>query len=109
MATSQYARGVAVERRAVAALEQLGYLAQRAASSKGMWDIYSVNADRVYVVSCKRTATAASAKKVYSAEKKKLTALLEIVPKDNFKQGLWIWADTLPEHPRGGWWIQEEI
>lgn len=107
---SHYERGRRVEYRAVAELEARGFTAQRAASSKGRYDVFAFDADRWYVVSCKRTKDERSARRVYAAEKKKLTTGPDGgPPKGATVRALWIWADALPDRPRGGWYCQEEL
>lgn len=108
MAEGNYHRGRRVEYRTVEALEARGFFAQRAASSKGRFDVFAFDPERWYVVSAKRAGDLAGARRAYNAEKKKLLALAGTLPPGT-TQALWIWADRLPDKPRGGWYCQEEL
>lgn len=109
MPPSRYARGRAVEYRTVEALRALGYRAQRAASSKGDYDVYAIRDDEVLLVSCKRAGEPKGARAAYTRERKRLVALAATLPPAHVAQALWIWADTLPDAPRGGWYCMEHI
>jgi hypothetical protein len=109
MAESNYLRGRRVEYRAVAELEARGYLAQRAASSKGNYDVYAISPDHVLLVSCKLVKDEKAARRILGSERKKLMGLSDRLPKESVRQALWIWATSLPGKPRGGWFHQGEI
>jgi Holliday junction resolvase len=97
MARTNYERGVEVERKAIAQLEQVGYLAYRTAGSHGEWDVIAVNPNGVRFIQCKR-------------EKEKLgnwdillDQLREIKVPFNATKELWVWVD------RKGWALQEVV
>lgn len=105
---TNYTRGREVEYKVTHLLEGQGYLAQRAASSKGNWDVYAISPTGVLLVSCKRSKDLKSARSTYAAEKKKLLTLAGKVP-NGARQGLYIWIDKAPGSLGGGWYVQEII
>lgn len=105
---TNYTRGRDIEYKVTHLLEGQGYLAQRAASSKGNWDVYAVSQTGVLLVSCKRAKDLKSARSTYAAEKKKLLTLASKVP-NGARQGLYIWIDKAPGSLGGGWYTQEII
>ena len=107
MARSHYLRGRDKEYEVVGDFQSRGYLAQRAASSKGKWDVYCVAPTGVVLVSVKRAQRLDIAKRTYASEKRQLLGLRDALPKEGVAQALWIWCDELP--PRGGWYCKEDI
>lgn len=105
---SNYTRGRDIEYKVTHLLEGQGYLAQRAASSKGNWDVYAVSPSGILLVSCKRAKDLKSARSTYVSEKKKLMTLAGKVP-NGARQGLYIWIDKAPGKLGGEWYAQEII
>ncbi len=86
--TTNYQRGVIIERRAQAELEALGYLVIRAAGSKGPADLVAIGETGTRLIQCKRTV--GNPGSGLSAALKELAALR--LPVDTSAE-LWQWCD----------------
>jgi len=107
MAT-HYARGVVTERRAKDELEAEGYHVTRAASSKGSWDLIAIAPAGIRLISSKRAQRWDLAQGTLTAERRKLRALLPVVPA-NATQEVWLWTDKGPDGKGPGRWFTKEV